>query len=536
MKSLFILSLLLLLSSFCFVGAQAEEEYIVYFNSTTNCTDGCSITDPTIYEGGILPNSTAEVIFNVTQEYIWLYLPSNETYNVSILTIYGDIGLDIRTNSTLEGNELNVHHVWVHIAAGANLIVHEEASFEDHSKLTTNGTVYATAISFDTGYLYGDDNSTFIVSEEFDFENGTVVFSQTAQFSSHETSFSECYVYFFHRPYLGDVEFEHVDAYFPVGFIVEHQYVISNSNFTAYFPDELQNVNLTLSGPSNLTVSNFIFGSDKIKFNYTGSPFITFKVADNATFNGTLQIPGEIVVDTGSNLVFNGSVNITGGIKVDVNDSTNIQAMGTLDCGQPISLKGNYGLHSLNIDSAVITAPAILLDNFVLTAIKPSQIVGNVVNNGSLHIYEHSNLVIIGNYTQSANTTLGIYNIENSAYRAINLFVNGTAHLDGVIRYNSSETKSKYSATILKAGAISGHFSNDIYDAKADGFTPKLHYELDYVNVTITPNDNKKNNKHAGLYWWVWLLIGCGALVVIVSVVYVVVSRRRSKYQSIART
>lgn len=86
--------------------------------------------DPTIYEGGFLPNNTDEVIFNVTEIGIWFHLESNQTYNVSSLSIYGDVGLHLRSNSSLEVLNLYLYHVWIHISTDAFLWVHEEAELE----------------------------------------------------------------------------------------------------------------------------------------------------------------------------------------------------------------------------------------------------------------------------------------------------------------------------------------------------------------------------------------------------------------------
>jgi len=535
-----VMSLALLLFTLLLIGAQAQ----VYFNSTYNCTQGCSIIDPAIYVGNLLPTPYEKVIFNITGVDASLFAPPNSTYNVTSFLVHNNgsptyqVSFVIGDNATISVvEELALYQVSLQVNHTGELTVQEDAYFEGGT-VANQGHIKITGAEFSQVTVVGTNNATFHF-DSFDFENGTIVVSD-GNFTSSDTEFELSTINFMNNaPNLGEVDFESVDAQFPVGFYAEEQFVISSSNFTAYFPDALANVSFILAGKNNLTISNLNFNSDKIKINNTGTPYVTFNVKNAASFDGNLTIPGDIIIDSFSNVNFNGTIDLSGGLTAD-GAFTQIRTAGALKCGGPISLIGSdsssFTNNSLTVSNAIITAPSIKVERFVIYSRQGITIINSsLINNGSIHIFESSSVIVQGNYTQLPNTTFGAFNLDNTRDRLTNLVVNGTAYIDGDIKYNTSETKNRFTATVIQATYLQGNFSTSQFYGNVDQFKPKLNYTANAVQISINP-DQKGTPSWQGIHWWVWLLIGIAALAVVIGLivlVQVVRRRRRAKYQPV---
>lgn len=522
MQLAFFCALLLVIGS-----SQAAE---IFFNNTVNCNIGCAITDPTIYEGGMLPTAEDEVYFNVTSKNSSFTLPANSTFNATAIYMW-NTSLALAPMAVLSVPQLSFVGVALFADEGSAIIA-EEVALEE-STVSTYGVINVTDFSAENTNLYAFIGST-TVSESFDLEGGTVLFYEGSSFNSSDSGFSSCSVTYYIVPALGEeAEFDSVTANFPVGFIVTEEFQISESNFTAWFPDALANVSLVLSGKNILNISNVKFGSN-LKFNQTTSPFITFQVSNNATFNGSLSVPGQIVVNSGSNVHFAGNISLTGGIQAAVVGATQIDATGILQTGAPISLVGQDGNNSFSVSSVQLRTPSLILEKFVLLSNSgTTNIQGDLINNGSIYIFENSNIIVGGNYTQLPNTTFGAFDLTKSDNRPANLYVNGVAHLAGYLHYNSSETKKSFTATVLASNStLLGAFdTNVLIDGDVDSLSPKLTYTANTVQISINP---KGTTSWMGLFWWIWLIIGLGALALaIMLIAFIVTMRRRAKYEAV---
>jgi hypothetical protein len=91
---------------------------------------GCSITNPEIYIGKLLPSSDQEVFFNVTEVNAYLFAPSNSTFNVSSLYAWNTRVVIEPNASIIVAQELEFYQVHLHVNETGGLIVHEGASFE----------------------------------------------------------------------------------------------------------------------------------------------------------------------------------------------------------------------------------------------------------------------------------------------------------------------------------------------------------------------------------------------------------------------
>jgi hypothetical protein len=516
------------------LGAQAQ----VYFNNSYNCTEGCYINNPAIYIGGLSPTPTDAVFFNITDPTTYLIAPANYTYNVTEFHVW-NASLTIEANATITvAHEIYMNNIMLVISENGSLVGHaiedeEDAETEAEFEavvLNSHGRVGLFQASFHLSFIIGHNTSRFHFSE-FEIENGTIEILQGAEFQVHdESEFSFSTIYFENTPFLGDVEFESVTANFPNGFYAENQYVISSSNFSAYFPDALSNVSFILAGKNNLNVSNLNFNSDKIKINNTGTPFITFNVNNNATFDGNLTVPGEIVINSGAQVTFNGTINLSGGLNADVDSTTQVRATGSLFVGRDISFIGHNENNSFVVNNANITASSINLNTFQLRSYSGTTILnGNVTNNGSIHIFESSSVIVHGNYIQVANASFGAFDLDNSNDRPINLVVNGHASIDGAIKFNTSETEKSFVVTVIHAtNGLSGNFTTSHFEGDALQFKPQLIVNSSSVQISINPPAKPWHKQP----WWVWLLVGVAAFTVLVLIVIIVrVVRNRARYE-----
>lgn len=518
------------------VGSQAEAS--VYFNNSVDCSSGCSLPNPNIYEGFLLPTVNDQVYFNVTNQTYSFTLPPNTTFIVSSFSIWNTF-LAVNSGSSLNASESYFYNVIIN-QYPASTISAEELSLE-YSTVFTNGYIHASDFSAEYTF-FSALIGTVLESGDFEMEGGTVEFHEGSSFNSSDASFEDVQITFYIVPDFGEeADFERVTAVLPFGFIVREEFTIYSSNITAYFPNALANVSLVLAGTNNLNISNIAFNPDKIRFNQTTSPYVTFQVSNNASFNGNLTVPGQIIVNSGSNVHFSGNISLTGGIQADVSGATQIDATGILRSDAPITLTGHpddnntfVSSYSFSVASASLITPAgLTLDHFILRSNEGTTVIwGPVINNGSVHIFEGSNLIIQGNYTQFPNTTFGVYNLAPTANRSTNLYVNGSAHLDGNLKYNASETTNAFTATIVESSEVLiGNFStSNLINGDVSELSPKLIFRPHTIDININP---KKTPSWLGLHWWIWVIIGGGAFAVIVIAIVVVVMRRRASYEPV---
>lgn len=513
-------------------GAQAQQ---IHFNNTYNCTSGCFITNQEIYMNNQPPTGESEVYFNVTQLSAVFIAPTNTTFNVTTLQITGkNTTLIIEANAIVNAEEISLNEVHIQVYG---TLVGQQAELEG-STIVSCGHIKITEAELDQSNVFMHNGSQTYF-EEFGLENGTIVAHEGSNFTvSDESEFSLSFLNFSVSPYLGDVEFESVTAYFPVGFYAENQFIISSSNFSAYFPDALSNVSFILAGKNNLTISNLNFNSDKIKINNTGTPFITFNVNGNATFSGNLTVPGDININPGANVNFNGTINLSGGLtalsppselSASVASSTQIRVTGNLIPSNILLVGYN---DSFTVTNAIITTPKLDLEGFLLYSREGTTVInGDIINNGSVFIFESSSVIVNGNYTQLPNTsTFGAYNLDNAKDRPTNLVVNGTAQIDGHIVYNTS-VKKVFTATIISSTYnISGKFATEEFYGDVDTYKPKLQYNNHTVDITI----NAEEKPWWQLDWWIWLLIGVGVVVILVALILIIRAvRNRASYEPV---
>jgi hypothetical protein len=281
-----------------------------------------------------------------------------------------------------------------------------------------------------------------------------------------------------------------------------------------------------------------------------------------STFNGTLSLSGTTLTLIGltlPNLATDDDVTITAnGVVLNGN---NVTLLGQISVtGNGLTISGTPYTAAVNVDNSTLTvsgvffATPLTLSNsatlnlgglihssvtippssvFVVTS--TSQIVGSLVNQGSVNVTTTDSLEIwSGDYTQS-NGTFSVL-LDKTDQAALNV-LNGSIFLNGGgIQFSIKDKPFLKSAKFLVAQAnitVNGTFTGDAspLEGSAIDRTLSVKYEQNpnaiYIQYSFNPKD---------VEYWMWIVLGVVvALILVVIIAVVVKCRKRNQYESLGK-